>query len=140
MSDRSVIARGEFDVKMTPEAVDAADGIPVSRLALDKQYRGALEGTGRGVMVSATTPVKGSAGYVAIERFTGTLHGRQGSFVMQHAGMMTRGAQQLTITIVPDSGTGALTGIKGSCGITIADGKHSYEIRYSLTDTSTGTS
>lgn len=135
-----MIARGEFDVKMTPEAVDAADGIPVSRLALDKQYRGALEGTGRGVMVSATTPVKGSAGYVAIERISGTLHGRRGSFVMQHAGMMTRGAQQLAITIVPDSGTGELTGITGSCGITIADGTHSYEIRYSLTDTSTGTS
>jgi hypothetical protein len=135
MTDGAMIARGTFDVKMTPEAVDAADGNPVSRLALDKQYRGDLDGAGRGVMVSATTPVKGSAGYVAIERVSGTLHGRRGSFVMQHAGMMTRGAQQLAITIVPDSGTGELVGIAGSCGITIADGVHTYEIQYTLTHT-----
>jgi hypothetical protein len=135
MTDGAMIARGTFDVKMTPEAVDAADGNPVSRLALDKQYRGDLDGTGRGVMVSATTPVKGSAGYVAIERVSGTLHGRRGSFVMQHAGMMTRGAQQLAITIVPDSGTGELVGIAGSCGITIADGVHTYEIQYTLSHT-----
>lgn len=135
MTDGAMIARGTFDVKMTPEAVDAADGNPVSRLALDKQYRGDLDGAGRGVMVSATTPVKDSAGYVAIERVSGTLHGRRGSFVMQHAGMMTRGAQQLAITIVPDSGTGELVGIAGSCGITIADGVHTYEIQYTLTHT-----
>ena len=135
MTDGAMIARGTFDVKMTPEAVDAADGNPVSRLALDKQYRGDLDGAGRGVMVSATTPVKGSAGYVAIERVSGTLHGRRGSFVMQHAGMMTRGAQQLAITIVPDSGTGELVGIAGSCGITIADGVHTYEIQYTLSHT-----
>ncbi len=135
MTDGAMTARGNFEVKMTPEAVQKGDGgITVSRLALDKTYHGDLEATGLGTMVSATTQVKGSAGYIALERVTGVLHGRRGSFVMQHSGTMTRGAPQLAITIVPDSGTGDLAGIAGSCGIVVEDGEHSYELRYTLTD------
>jgi hypothetical protein len=135
MTGEPATARGAFDVKMTPEAVDAGDGgVTVSRLAIDKQYRGDLTAEGKGVMLSATTAVKGSAGYTAMERVTGALHGRRGSFVLQHTGTMTRGAPQLTIAIVPDSGTGELTGIVGSCGITIADGAHFYELQYTCPD------
>lgn len=133
MISGSLTARGEFEVTMTPEAVIASDGGGnVSRLALDKRYHGNLEATGAGFMLSAMTGVQGSAGYVAMERVTGTLHGRSGSFVLQHTGIMNRGAPQLVITIVPDSGTGELTGIAGSCGINITGGKHYYELHYSL--------
>jgi len=133
MSGMHLTARGEFEVKMTPEALDAGEnGSTLSRLALDKQYHGHLEGSSRGYMLSATTAVKGSAGYTAMERVNGTLHGRRGSFVLQHTGTMTRGAPHLSIVIVPDSGTGALAGISGNCGITITGDKHFYELHYSL--------
>src|SRR5438445_13759827 len=101
-------ANGTFDVKLTP-AEDSAFG----RMSIDKQFHGALEGTSKGEMLSASTSVKGSAGYVAIERVTGTLNGKNGSFVLQHYATMTRGAPQLTITVVPDSGTGELEGLSG---------------------------
>jgi hypothetical protein len=83
-------------------------------------------------MLSATTSVKGSAGYVAIERVSGTLQGKRGSFVLQHAGVMTRGAPQLTVTVVADSGTGELTGLSGTMNIVITDGRHSYEFDYAF--------
>lgn len=133
MSAELTTVRGVFEVKLTPEAVEAGEGdVTISRLAIDKQYHGELDATGKGVMLSATTAVKGSAGYIAIERVTGTLGGRRGSFVLQHTGTMTRGAPELAITIVPDSGTDRLAGIAGSCGITIVDGIHSYELRFTL--------
>jgi|SRR5688500_10116629 len=123
-------ARGTFEVKLTPQtpAGDSALG----RLAIDKQFHGDLEGVSRGEMLTAMTPVDGSAGYVAIERVSGALHGRKGSFVLQHSGTMTRGAAELVISVVPDSGTGELAGITGRMVITIADGKHSYELEYAL--------
>jgi hypothetical protein len=83
-------------------------------------------------MLSAGTSVKSSAGYVAIERVIGTLNGRRGTFVLQHSGTMTRGEPQLTISVVPDSGTGELEGLAGTMTIAIADGKHSYEMHYTL--------
>ena len=95
-------------------------------MAIDKQFQGDLTGSSKGEMLTAMTETKGSAGYVAIERVTGTLHGRRGSFVLQHSGTMTRGAPHLVITVVPDSGTDQLTGLSGTMTITIADGKHSY--------------
>ncbi len=104
----------------------------LARMSIDKQFVGDLAATSKGEMLSAGTSVKGSAGYVAIERVVGTLGGRRGSFVLQHNGVMTRGAPQLTITVVPDSGTGALAGLSGTMAIIIADGKHSYELDYSL--------
>lgn len=126
---------GSFDVKVTPQGEgDAADGVTLSRLSLDKQFHGALEATSRGEMLAAGTAVPGSAGYVAIERVRGTLDGRSGSFVLQHIGTMTRGTPQLTIRIVPDSGTGDLAGIAGSMTIEIADGKHTYDLPYTLPD------
>ncbi len=88
--------------------------------------------TGRGEMLTALTPVRGSAGYVAIERVTGTLHGRAGSFVFQHTGTMRQGAQRLSISVVPDSGTGALAGLEGDFKLTVVDGRHLYEFEYSL--------
>jgi hypothetical protein len=129
-------ARGPFEVKLTPRAMDAgAEGAPLGRMSLDKQFHGDLEATSKGEMLSAGTPVKGSAGYVAIERVSGTLHGRTGTFVLQHSGTMTRGVPHLTITVVPDSGTGQLTGLAGTMTIQIADGKHSYEFVYTLPET-----
>ena len=104
----------------------------LARMSIDKQFNGDLVATSKGEMLSAGTSVKGSAGYVAIERVIGTLGGRHGSFVLQHNGLMNRGAPQLTITIVPDSGTGELAGLSGSMAIIIADGKHYYELDYLL--------
>ena len=118
---------------MTPQAeADAADGSTLGRMALDKAYAGDLAGIGKGAMLSALTSVQGSAGYVAIERVSGTLHGRRGSFVLQHDGLMTRGARQLSIVVVPDSGSGELAGLAGRMDIQIADGKHSYTFDYEL--------
>src|SRR5271165_4091355 len=100
-------------------------------MSIDKQFHGDLEGTSKGEMLGAMTEVKGSAGYVAIERVTGTLNGRSGTFVLQHSGTMTRGTQHMTITVVPDSGTGGLAGISGSMTIIIKEGgKHFYEFEY----------
>lgn len=126
-------ARGTFDVTMLPDgAPDAAPGATLGRMTLDKRYRGDLAGAGAGTMLSAVTGTKGSAGYVAIERFTGTLHGREGSFVLQHSGTMARGAQQLSITVVPDSGTGDLAGLAGTLAIRIEDKTHFYEAAFTL--------
>ena len=83
-------------------------------------------------MLTATTAIKGSAGYVAIERVTGTLHGRRGTFVLQHSGTMTGGAQELTVTVVPDSGTDQLVGLAGEMTINVSEGKHSYDLEYTL--------
>jgi hypothetical protein len=110
----------------------AAEGVTLGRMSLDKQFEGDLAAVGKGEMLTAMTSVEGSAGYVAIERVNGTLHGRAGSFVFQHAGTMSRGAKALSITVVPDSGTGALTGLSGTFNLQITDGKHLYEFSYEL--------
>jgi len=131
----SSIAKGSFavDVKPLPELEpNLADGVTLGRMSLDKRFEGDLAATGRGQMLTAMTPVQGSAGYVAIERVTGTLHGKRGSFVFQHSGSMSGGTQQLTIAVVPDSGTGELAGIAGTFRIQIAEGEHFYEFEYQL--------
>lgn len=126
-------AAGTFDVKLTQQSTDAEDsGTTLGRYALEKQFRGDLDATSKGEMLSAGTQTKGSAGYVAQERVTGTLAGRSGSFVLQHTGVMNRGAPGLTITVVPDSGTGGLAGLTGTMNIIIEAGKHSYELDYDL--------
>jgi hypothetical protein len=135
-TDMTKHATGIFEVKVIPNAPeDKADGSTLGQMSLDKQYHGELDGTSKGQMLTAGTDVKGSAGYVAMERFTGTLNGRKGSFVLQHTGTMNRGALQLSITVVPDSGTGELVGLTGKMAIIIADGKHSYDFEYTLPDT-----
>jgi hypothetical protein len=129
-------ASGTFSVKMLPQepAADtpATPGATLGRVGLDKQYQGDLQASAHGQMLSAVTPTAGSAGYVAIEHVTGTLHGRSGSFVLQHHGLMTRGDKQLDITVVPDSGTGELVGLQGRLDIRIAEGQHFYAFDYAL--------
>jgi Protein of unknown function (DUF3224) len=129
----SALAKGTFTVAMKPQAeADTAEGVSLGRMSLDKRFEGDLEAVGRGEMLTALTPEKGSAGYVAIERVTGRLHGQAGGFVFQHTGTMDKGAQALSITVVPGSGTGALAGLSGSFRIEIVDGKHLYQFDYSL--------
>ena len=129
----SQTARGSFEVKITPQAALEGVGDPsIGRMALDKRYYGDLEAASLGQMLAAGTEVKGSAGYVALERVSGTLHGKRGTFVLQHNGLMNRGAPTLTIVVVPDSGTGELAGLSGSMRIDISDGKHFYTLDYSL--------
>ncbi|MFN8571716.1 MAG: DUF3224 domain-containing protein [Gemmatimonadaceae bacterium] len=128
-------AKGTFDVKMTPQASDEVpNAATLGRMSLEKTFHGDLAATSVGTMLTAAGSVKGSAGYVAVERVTGTLHGRSGTFALQHTGIMNRGVPSLVITVVPDSGTDALTGLSGSLRIIIADGKHSYEFSYELTE------
>ena len=130
-------ASGTFEVKMVPQPVQDGIGDPgIGRMALDKQFHGDLDATGKGQMLAVGTDVPGSAGYVALERVSGTLHGRRGTFALQHSGTMTRGAPQLSITVVPDSATGELLGLTGKLAIIIADGKHSYDFEYMLPDAS----
>ena len=129
-------ASGSFDVKLTPQSDSQGGDAALGRMTIDKQFHGDLEGTSKGQMLTAGTDVKGSAGYVAIEKVSGTLHGRNGTFILQHTGTMNRGAPQLSITVVPDSGTGQLAGLAGKMAIIIAaDGKHSYEFEYTLPET-----
>lgn len=126
-------ASGVFEVKLTPRESEEGVGDPtVGRMTIAKRFRGGLEAASRGQMLTAMTDVEGSAGYVAIERVTGTLDGRAGSFALQHSGTMTRGVPQLTITVVPDSGTGELAGLAGTMTIEMADGRHSYDFEYTL--------
>jgi hypothetical protein len=126
-------ASGKFEVKLTPQAPEdkTADGTP-ARMSIDKQFHGDLEATSKGQMLSAGTVIKGSAGYVAIEKVSGTLQGRKGTFVLQHSGTMTRGEPTLSVTVVPDSGTDELVGLAGKMKIIIAEGKHSYEFDYTI--------
>ncbi len=101
-------------------------------MSLDKQFHGDLEATGQGEMLSVLDREKGSGGYVALERVTGTLQGKEGSFVLQHNATMNRGAAKMDIMVVPDTGTGQLTGISGSMIIRIEAGKHFYDFEYTL--------
>ncbi|AGC43094.1 hypothetical protein MYSTI_01762 [Myxococcus stipitatus DSM 14675] len=128
--------KGPFDVKVKPMAPDAEPlAYPVGRMSIDKKYHGELEGTGSGQML-ATMDENASGGYVALERVTGTLQGRKGSFVIQHSGLMARGVPTLVITVVPDSGTDELKGLTGTMMIHIdAQGKHTYEFDYALAET-----
>ena len=124
---------GTFDVKTTPEPMhDAAGTSGIGRLSLDKRYHGPLEASGVGEMLAAMTPTPGSAGYVAMEFVDGTLAGRRGSFFLQHSGTMTRGTPALSVTVVPDSGTGELIGLAGRLDIRIVDGTHYYDFDYTL--------
>jgi hypothetical protein len=124
-------ASGTFEVKMSPQEADMS----VGRMTIDKQFQGDLVGASTGQMLMASSEsVKNSAGYVAIEKVTGTLNGRRGSFYLQHNGVMTRGVGELTITVIPDSGTDQLTGLRGKMDIIIAEGKHSYEFEYTLAE------
>jgi hypothetical protein len=124
-------ATGTFDVKLAALSDTAADP-SLGRMSIDKVFHGDLEGTSKGQMLTAGTAVKDSAGYVAIEKVTGTLSGRSGTFILQHNATMTRGAGQLAIAVVPDSGTDQLTGITGKMTIVIDGAKHSYEFDYTL--------
>ncbi|MGI8731902.1 MAG: DUF3224 domain-containing protein [Pyrinomonadaceae bacterium] len=125
-------ASGTFEVKVIPQAPDEADTSGVGRLLLDKEFHGDLEGTSKGQMLAFGTAVEGSAGYVAMEHVSGALHGLSGTFALQHLGSMSRGNPDLTVTVVPDSGTGDLASLSGKMQIIIADGKHSYEFEYTL--------
>jgi len=126
-------ATGTFDVKITPQAATPGfESAQLGRMTIDKQFHGDLDGASIGEMLSVRTDTPGSAGYVALERVTGALHGRQGSFVLQHSGTMNRGAPTLVLTVVPDSGTGELAGLSGGMAIVIDHGKHSYTMEYQL--------
>jgi hypothetical protein len=129
-------AHGSFDVKITPQPPDndVSKAANLGRMTIDKQFHGDLEGTSKGEMLSAmSADVKNSGVYVAIERVTGTVAGRQGSFVLHHTGIMDRGQQHLTITVAPDSGTDGLKGITGTMNITITpEGKHFYDFDYQV--------
>lgn len=129
-------ASGTFEVKLTPQAAAESEEATVGRLLIDKQFLGDLAATSKGQMLAAGTSVEGSAGYVAIERVRGTLQGRSGTFVLQHNGLMNRGAPQLSITVVPDSGTEQLVGLAGTMAINIVDAKHFYDFEYTLAETS----
>jgi len=125
-------AKGTFDVKVIPQAADDPAGGPFARLVLDKHFHGDLAGPSKGQMLAAGTAVEGSAGYVALEQFTGTLAGRTGSFILQHNGKMRKGEATMIVTVVPDSGTDQLVGLAGTMTIIIEGGKHSYDFEYTL--------
>jgi hypothetical protein len=128
-------ATGPFDVSLKPLPMDyEPGGDSLGRMSIEKQFRGDLEGTSQGQMLTGGTAIKNSAGYVAIERVTGSLKGRKGSFILQHTGLMNRGTPSLMITVVPDSGTDQLEGLKGTMTINIEAGKHSYQLDYTLAD------
>jgi len=127
-------ATGTFDVKITPQASDLApEGPNLGRMSLDKQFHGDLAASAKGEMITAAgIAVKESAAYSAVERITGTLHGKQGSFALQHTGIMNRGTPTLNVTVVPDSGTGALTGLTGRMDIIIEGKLHKYVLDYEI--------
>ena len=129
----SPTAQGSFEVKTAPlPADDATAATSIGRYSLDKVYRGDLEGAAAGEMLGAGNPATGTAGYVALEHVTGTLHGKSGSFALQHFGTMQGGTFDLKVLVVPGSGTGDLEGIAGTVTIIIAGGKHSYTLEYTL--------
>ncbi len=129
------LATGTFEVQMQPQgAGDVAEGSSLGRMSLDKQFSGGLQAIGKGEMLAARSDIPTSAAYVAIERVTGNLHGRSGSFALVHRGVMTASGQALLIEVVPDTGTGALAGLSGTLGIRIEGGKHYYDFSYDIAD------
>jgi hypothetical protein len=131
------LASGTFEVTMNPQAQQENVGdASIARMALDKIFSGDLDATSKGQMLAVRTAVEGSAGYVAMERVTGTLHGRRGSFALQHSGTMAQGAQSLSVTVVPDSATDELSGLSGTLAIKIVDGQHHYAFDYLLSESS----
>lgn len=127
-------AKGPFEVKLAPLAPAHTGEDAPGRMSIDKQFRGDLDAKSEGEMLSVMDATKGSGGYVALERVTGSLHGRTGTFVLQHSATMNRGTPQLAVTVVPDSGTGQFAGLEGSMQIIIEAGKHSYDFDYTLGD------
>ena len=126
-------AKGTFDVKVIPQGTpDSAEGIALGRMSIDKQFHGDLEATSKGEMLTSGQESNGSAAYVAIERVVGTLGGRRGSFALMHQGLANKERQTLTVSVVPDSGTGQLAGLTGTMTITIVEKKHLYEFSYTL--------
>jgi hypothetical protein len=126
-------ARGTFEVQFDPHPpYDTDGGVTLSRVSIRKRFEGDLVGTSTVEMLSAMTEVKGSAGYVAIERVNGTLHGRSGSFVLQHSGLMNRGQGELRVAVVPDSGTDELRHLIGAMTIDIVEGRHHYVFEYAI--------
>ena len=126
-------ASGTFDVKVIPQGPpDAADGIALGRMSIDKTFHGGLVGTSQGEMLTGVAEASGAAAYVAIERVTGTLDGRAGAFVLMHQGTMTLDGQHLVIAIAPGSGTGQLAGIAGTLALRVVDQQHFYDLDYSL--------
>jgi len=128
-------ASGTFEIKLTPQTdPDGVGDKTIGRLSFDKQFSGDLVAHSKGQMLARRTDTPGSAGYVALERVEGTLHGRTGSFALQHLGVMTRGVASLTVSVVPDSGTDELVGIAGTMTITVVDGRHDWTFSYAITD------
>ncbi|MEZ4590426.1 MAG: DUF3224 domain-containing protein [Chloroflexota bacterium] len=127
-------ATGTFEVNLHPldSYVTGSDGNNLGRMSIDKTFHGGLSGHSQGQMLNAITAVSGSAGYVAIEQVSGTLHGKKGSFVLQHFGIAGPEGQRLILEVVPDSGTGSLAGISGKMSILVEDGEHLYEFEYML--------
>lgn len=127
-------ATGAFDVKLSPLTLSEQSADPkLGRMSIEKQYHGELEASAKGEMLTAQSEVKDSGVYVAVERVTGTLNGKRGSFAMHHTGVMNRGKPELKITVVPDSGTDDLQGLTGIMNIRIeGGGKHFYDFEYSL--------
>ena len=128
----TMIARGTFEVQMTPRPQDDPAGGPFERLFGAKQFHGDLEGTSKGHMLATRSSIEGSGAYVALELVTGKLNGKQGSFVLQHNGTMRKGAYEMRISVTPDSGTEELAGISGTMTILIENGKHSFVFEYTL--------
>ncbi len=127
-------ASGTFEVRLSPQVDGEEAGASLGRLIINKRFGGDLEATSKGQMLAFRSGVEGSAGYVALEHVEGTLAGRAGSFVLQHSGTMERGAQSLSVTVVPDSGAGELAGLAGRMKLVIEEGRHSYEFDYTLGD------
>jgi uncharacterized protein DUF3224 len=128
---------GAFDVKITPQKPDnkEAESANFGRMSIDKQFHGDLDATSKGEMLSILSDAKDAGGYVALERVTGTLRGRSGTFALQHNGTMSRGTFELSVTVVPESGTGQLVGLAGKMTIRIVEGKHFYDFDYTLPET-----
>ncbi len=125
-------ATGTFEVTMAPQTSDAEGGVPLARMTVSKVFSGGLTGTGKGDMLTGGDPAKGSAAYVLIERVTGSVEGHAGSFALMHSATMDRGTPDQRIVVVPDSGTGALTGLKGALTMKIEGGKHFYDLAYEI--------
>ena len=125
---------GTFEVNLNPLDTHASgqQGVTLARMSIDKTFRGELDALSSGEMLSAMTPKQGSAGYVAIEQVTGRLAGKTGSFVLQHFGTMAGGDNRLVLEVVPDSGSGELTGLRGEMDIRIEAGQHFYDFDFNL--------
>lgn len=128
----STHAEGTFEIETWDESpYDEHEGTKLTRTRVTKTFHGDMEGTSTAELLMAYGAAQDSAAYVGFERVVGSVNGRSGSFVLHHTASGAHGTRSASWSVVPDSGTGKLLGLRGEARISTGiDGGHSFTLDY----------